>query len=167
MKKEVDYTLHYCQGISDESYVGMMQPTDEDMQNFQLMMKVIEETESQFEKKVDFEKTNRIIESYYPILCGIAKEQRGRVVLDINEKNLFAQLLYSGETLMLQNTSQMNYLNFWTIVSNADDTFVCGKGGSFEIQFVFQLYEKVQIYDHIEQIEKAKQEFHRELIKNL
>lgn len=163
MKKEEDFTLQHRQELLELNHIGISSPTDQDLENLKLMMEAIEEADSQFLKIINVEKWKKIENVFYPNLRDIAKKQCGYVSLEINEKKFVARLFYKGDTLMLNNTNYKSFSIFSAIVSEADDIFICKADSYFELQFIFLLYEKVQIKDHSGKIKKIKKEMLRNL----
>jgi hypothetical protein len=91
----------------------------------------------------------------------MAKFQGGRVVLDLDEDLHFAQLSYTGGYLILGEINQSCCLTFLDIMTAADDMIFSAKASYFEIQFMFALYDKVQVEDHSGEIEETIKKMQR------
>lgn len=161
MHKEVDFIeAHREEMRALDEIAGDTPPTKVELQRFKLERQLLDAQESQFKKVKNEEKWRRLEDVFYPSLCDIAEIQGGRVTLDIDEGALLGQLFYTGDFLTLDHSACMGLADFSALVSSADDLFVSVEDGYFQFQFLFDLYDQVQIADHsrkIAEIEKTIQ----------
>ncbi|MDO5783684.1 MAG: hypothetical protein Q4P20_01320 [Eubacteriales bacterium] len=75
----------------------------------------------------------------------------------MNEETFFGQLVYIGDDLMLGNMLCTDLIDFSAIVAAAEDMFISVVEKRFKIQFMFRLYDKIQVTDHTKKIAEIKQ----------
>lgn len=159
MHKEVDFIeAHREEMRALDEIAGDTPPTKVEWQRFKLEMQLLDAQESQFKKVKNEEKWRRLEDVFYPSLCDIAEMQGGRVTLDSDEEALLGQLFYTGDFLTLDHSACMGLADFTAIVSAADDLFVSIEDGLFQFQFMFDLYDKIQIADHSREIAEIEEE---------
>lgn len=156
MKKEVDFIAEHKKEMEELSTLEKVNLSKQELQRFKLAKELIHAQESQFTKEKSQEKWNNLENKYYLSLCQIAKIQGGRVELKIDEKTLYGHLVYFGEELILGNINCTDLLVFSDIVAASDDIFISANEGYFKLEFLFQLFDKIFVVDHTDEIEKIK-----------
>lgn len=153
MKKEANYIEEYQREMLHFGLSESEVPTEvEELQYLQLLKEFIDIKTTQFEKRKNKEKWIKVESFFYPFLCNLAKLQGGCAALDIDEETWFAQLTYSGKYLLIKDMKHKDSLFFLDIMANADDVIFSLKENCFEINFMFELYDKVKIEDHSEEL---------------
>lgn len=166
MRKEVDFIVAHKQEMQELNAAEETLPTKREWQRFELTKELVAEQESQFKRVKNEERWNQLVDVFYPCLCKIAKIQGGRVELDINEETFFAQLVYIGNDLTLNNIFCTDLTDFSSIVSAAEDIFVSVKEECFKFRFIFHLYSKIQIEDHSKEIAEINKKIQRYRFEN-
>lgn len=157
MRKEVDYISQYKKDMLKFEELGKKPLTKWEWEIFDLTMELIAATESQYERQKNQKKWKQLVEVHYPVLCEIAKTQGGHVILDIDEEALFGELIYTGYFLALNDEPGIGLSEFLSVMEASDDMFLSVKDDSFELEFMFNLYDKIKKEDHSVQIAKARQ----------
>lgn len=168
MKKTIDFIAEYQKELQEFQQSKGKEPTNLEWERFNLTSALVDAQESQFKKSKSQEKIYQLEHIFYPCLCDIAKTQGGRVELEIDDETFFAQLVYIGYGLTLNNILCTELSDFSAAMSAAEDVFISVEERGIKIQFIFHLYDKVQVADHSAQIAKIKQEiqFHHLKKKN-
>lgn len=167
MRKEVDFIAAHKQEMQEFKAAQGTPPTKREWQRFELTKELAAEQESQFKRVKNEERWNQLVDVFYPCLCEIAKIQGGRVELEIDEETFFAQLVYIGNDLILNNIFCTDLTDFSSIVSAAEDIFISVKEKCFKFQFMFHLYIKIQIEDHSKEIAEINKKIQHYRIENM
>lgn len=167
MKKEVDFITEHEKEMQMLNELTGVLPSKRDWQRFELSKELVEAQQSQFKRIKNEKKWAQLENVFFPQLCKIAKIQGGRVELDINEKTFFAELVYIGDDLILNNIFCTDLTDFSAIVSAAEDIYVSVKGGYFKFQFQFNLYDMVKVADHAKEIADVQRKIQRHRLENM
>lgn len=153
MKKEVDFTAAHREEMRMlKESTKTIPPTRMEQHFFELMQKLAAAKESQFKRIKNEKRWNQLVDAFYPCLCELAEIQGGRVELEIDEETLFAQLVYTGDHLIIDDTFSMSLENFSAIVASSEDVFISIKDEYIQFQFFFRLFDHVQVADHSKEI---------------
>lgn len=157
MKKALDFIAEHQEEMRMLNESGGTTLSKSDWQWFELTSKLAEAHESQFQKIKNTDKCRQLEDVFFPLLVKIAEIQGGRVDLAIHEKTLLGELSYIGNDLILNNTFCTDLKDFSHMVSVADDIYVSTEDGYFKFQFMFHLYDKLQVADHSKEILEIKE----------
>lgn len=147
MRREVDFIIQYQQNLKADAEEERPL-TAKEQEYFELLKTYVKIKESQFVKVKNTEKEDRLLNTFYPMLCDIAEIQGGRVILDIHEENYIGELVYIGENLVMDDINELGLCDFSALVEAADEVSMSAKGSFFQIKFVFILFGQVQVEDH-------------------
>lgn len=149
MKKTADYRASYqAERLLFEHVPKDILLSERTWQLFEQTKASVAAQEAQFVNVKNQERWNQLADGFYPCLCEMAQLQGGCVELDINEETLLGQLLYTGDTLIVDNTLTTNLDVFSRMAAASSGIFLTVQDGSFTLQFVFHLYDKQRAAHH-------------------
>lgn len=166
MKKVLDFIAEHQEEMRILNESTGAAPSEREWQRFELTKELVKAQESQFQRIKNNEKWEQLEDVFFPCLSKIAKIQGGRVELNINEETFFAELVYIGDDLTLNNIFCTDLADFSAMVSAAEDIYVSVKDGYFKFQFLFHLYDKVKVADHSEEILEIKRKIQCHRLEN-
>lgn len=161
MRYEVNYIEQYQEEAEKWEKLKNIPLSSEElktMKKFELIKMLVDVRASQFEKKANTEKRNRLEKKIYPAICKIAALQGGHVILDIDELAYWANLTYIGKDLMLDDPDGIGGLpDLIESMSAAELCNLSTVNGFIKIEMLFCLYDKVQVADYTDEIMEIQQ----------
>ena len=167
MKREIDFIAEHKEKMRMLEETADTPPSKRDWQRFELSKELVEAQQPQFKRIKNEKKWAQLENVFFPQLCKIAKIQGGRVELDINEETFFAELVYIGDDLTLNNIFCTDLSDFSAIVSAAEDIYISVKGEYFKFQFLFNLYDTIKVADHAKEIAEVQRKIQRHRLENM
>lgn len=161
MEKGADFREQYRKELQEFHNGNKESPIMREWERFRLLCSLEETRASQYKRMKNEKKWKAIDEVFYPFLYETARVQGGCVELKMDEETLVCQLIYEGDCLTVDHDVFTNMESFLAVVSASDDIYVSEKEGEFRIQFVFQVYDLIQIEDHSERMKEIEEKIEK------
>lgn len=113
------------------------------------------------EQTLDDRRRKRVETEYYELLCNIAKENGGRVELDIDENLCFGALSYRGSALTIDSAFDPKIDDFTALLKESDTIDLSAKGMEFELKLTFDLTEQSNKAANAEKLEALTEQLFR------
>lgn len=162
MKLEDDYIKEFEENQKDlEKYIAPKRSlTEKEEHSLELLKQMGDADRSQYERTENKELRRMWEKVIYSYLCTVAKDQGGRVTLNISEDTLTGSLVYFGHELIINNLYCSTLNCFRLMLAYTDDFFISADDRLIELHFLFHIYDQKQVEDHTEEIRNLQKQLH-------
>ncbi len=165
MNKFADFRKEKCLRDQRSAELFRSLPREHKEKQYQIIKEILQL--SIREQLCDDIRRNRLETEYYELLCKIARENGGRVELNLDDNLCFGTLTYWGNKMTIDSTLEPKISELTDLFKDSDTISISAAGRYFTLQLSFDLTDKKEEASYTDELHALSDRLWETLEENI